>query len=72
MTPDRSRQLGLALMAASVLQLLVFLAGASRRSYAVIALPVFAALAIVSALAFWVGYTMATARWDEEGGTPTD
>ncbi len=63
---DRSRMLGRALMAGAVLQLLVFLIGLSRRSYLVVALPVGVGLALVSALAFWVGYTMAYAQWDDE------
>lgn len=65
MTVDSSRQLGQALMAFSGLQVLLFLIGASRRSYAAIAIPVFAMLALVSALAFWVGYTMANTDWGE-------
>ncbi len=63
---DRSRMLGRALMAGAVLQLLVFLIGLARRSYLVVALPVGVGLALVSALAFWVGYTMAFAQWDDE------
>ena len=66
MNGDRSRTLGRLLMAGAVLQMLVFLVGAARRSYLVIALPLGAGLAVVSALAFWVGYTMAYAEWDEE------
>jgi hypothetical protein len=64
-TLDRSRQIGQALMVLSGLQVLLFLIGASRRSYAALAIPVFAGLAVVSALAFWVGYTMATTDWGE-------
>ena len=63
---DRSRLLGRALMAGAVLQLLVFVIGLSRRSYLVLALPVGLGLGLVSALAFWVGYTMAYAQWDDE------
>lgn len=59
---DRSRRLGLVLMAGAILQLFVFLGAASRRSYAALALPV----AALSALAFWLGYTMAYAEWDDE------
>ena len=62
----RSRMLGRLLMVAAVLQLLVFIGGLTRRSYLVVALPVGAGLAALSALAFWVGYTMAYARWDED------
>ena len=53
-------------MALSVLQLLFFVVGAMRRSYLVLALPVAAGLAVVSGLAYWVGYTLAYARWDDE------
>lgn len=66
MTPDRSRQLGQGLMALSVVQLLLFAVGAARRSYATLAIPVFIGIGVVSALAFWVGYTMAVAKWDDD------
>lgn len=66
MSPERSRQLGQALMALSVVQLLLFVVGALRRSYLVLALPVALGLAAVSGLAYWVGYTLAHARWDED------
>ncbi|MYI83432.1 MAG: hypothetical protein F4056_09175 [Chloroflexi bacterium] len=63
---DRSRRLGLLLMAGAILQLFLFLGAASRRSYAALALPVGAGVAALSALAFWLGYTMAYAEWDAE------
>ena len=66
MTPERSRQLGQALMAVSVVQLLVFVLAAMRKSYAALAVPVFFGLTLISGLAFWVGWTMAAAQWDEE------
>jgi hypothetical protein len=72
MTQDRSRRFGQALMAVSALQLLLFLIGASRRSYAALALPVGAGLAVVSALTFWVGYTMATTNWDDPADYAVD
>lgn len=72
MTPERSRQLGQGLMALSVLQLLLFVAGAARRSYATLAIPVFIGISVVSALAFWVGYTMAVAKWDDDEFAPED
>jgi hypothetical protein len=53
-------------MAVSVVQLLVFILGAMRKSYAALALPVFFGLAVVSGLAFWVGWTMAAAQWEED------
>ena len=52
-------------MAGSVLALLIFLVGAMKRSYAVVAIPVFAVVAVGSALGFWVGYTMAVQEWDD-------
>lgn len=66
MTPERSRQLGKALMALSVVQVLLFLVAAMRRSYAALAIPVFIGVAIVSGLGFWVGWTMSAAEWDAE------
>jgi hypothetical protein len=66
MTPDRSRQLGRALMALSVLQTLLFLVAVLRRSYAALAIPVFLGVALVSGLGFWVGWTMAAADWGED------
>ncbi len=56
----RSRQLGMILMAGASLQMLVMVVGTLRRSYLVLALPVLSASAVVCALAFWVGWTMAT------------
>ena len=70
MTVEQTRQLGRALMAVSVVQLLLFLVGASRRSYAALAIPVFAGIALASGLAFWVGYTMAASQGDEEQFDP--
>ncbi|MEX2225116.1 MAG: hypothetical protein WEB52_01555 [Dehalococcoidia bacterium] len=54
----RSRELGMILMIASAVQMLFMLVGMMRRSYLVVALPVVTAVGIVSALAFWVGWTM--------------
>lgn len=54
----RSRQLGLILAIGAALQMLVLVIGVMRRSYMAIALPVMVATGIVSALAFWVGWTM--------------
>jgi hypothetical protein len=55
---ERSQTIGSILMLVSGLQLLIFTLGMMRRSYLAVALPVFAATAAVSALLFWVGYTM--------------
>jgi len=62
----RSRMLGRLLMVVAVLQMLAFVVGLARRSYLVVALPVGGGLAALSALAFWVGYTMAYAQWDDD------
>ena len=55
---ERSQTIGTLLMAASGLQMLVFTFGMLRRSYLAVALPVFAAMGVISGLLFWVGYTM--------------
>ena len=54
----RSRQLGMFIAIGASLQMLIMVLGTLRRSYLVIALPVLAATGVVSALAFWVGWTM--------------
>ena len=55
---ERSQTMGTMLMAVSALQMLVFTLGMLRRSYLAVALPVLTAMAAVSGLLFWVGYTM--------------
>ncbi len=58
---ERSSQMtGMLIMAGAVLEMLLFLYGAARRSYIAVALPVMAAVAAVSALTFWVGWTLLT------------
>ena len=57
LTHEQSQQLGKAVMALSVVQILLFLVGVSKRSYAALAIPVFFAVAAISALGFWVGWT---------------
>lgn len=54
----RSQQVGMGLMAVTGLNMLVMLIGVMRRSYLVIALPVLAGVGVVSALGFWVGWTL--------------
>lgn len=61
---DRSQMTGALIMAGAALQLLVFAAGLFRRSYLAVALPVTGAMAALSALAFWVGWTMLTTPAD--------
>ena len=60
----RSHQLGMFLMIGAAAQMLIMLIGTARRSYLVIALPVLAAVGVISALAFWVGWTMANTEAD--------
>lgn len=71
----RSRELGIILMIAAAFQALFILIGMMRRSYFAVALPVATAVAIISALAFWVGWTMANtepdlAELEEAEGVP--
>ncbi len=54
----KSKQMGMFLMIAASIEALFMLVGAMRRSYLAIALPVMAAVGLISALAFWVGWTM--------------
>jgi hypothetical protein len=53
-------------MAASGLGLMFFLAGVMRRSYLVLAVPVAILAGAAAGLTFWVGYTMATTRWETD------
>ena len=64
----RARLLGALLMAGAALPALLFLAGASRRSYLALALPVGAGLGLVSALAFWVGCMLVRGEDDGPAG----
>ncbi|MHB8578092.1 MAG: hypothetical protein ACYDCQ_22505 [Dehalococcoidia bacterium] len=61
---DRTRMTGALIMAGSIVQLLVFSIGFARRSYLAIALPITLALAGISALGIWVGWTMMTTESD--------
>jgi hypothetical protein len=54
----RSKDLGMFIMIGAAVQMLIMTIGTLRRSYYVIALPVLAAVGVISALAFWVGWTM--------------
>lgn len=57
---ERTRLTGAALMAATALQVLLFIGGATRRSYAALALPVGVIVTVASVLGFWVGWTLLT------------
>lgn len=60
----QSRQLGMILMVGAALDMLIMTIGVMRRSYLVIALPVLALTAVISALTFWVGWTIANTDAD--------
>jgi hypothetical protein len=55
---NRAQKTGVILIAAGALEMLLFLYGAMRRSYLALALPMTAAMTALTALTFWVGYTM--------------
>lgn len=63
---NRAQQTGVVLMAGAALELLLFLYGAARRSYLALALPITAAMLALTALTFWLGWTMATMEDDDE------
>ena len=67
---ERSQLTGAALMVASVFQLILFLWGMARKSYAVLALPMLGILTMISVLAFWIGWTMLTSETDIEEEEP--
>jgi hypothetical protein len=60
-----SQRTGLIIMIVSAFQFVIFFWAMTRKSYMALALPVGSALAAVSALAFWIGWTMFTGE-DEE------
>ena len=59
-----SRKMGGLIIVGALLELVVFLYGLSRRSYAAVAAPVAVAMTGLSALAVWVGWTMLTIEED--------
>jgi hypothetical protein len=73
---ERTQLTGVLIMAATVLQMIIFLWATAKRSYMAVALPVMAAVAAVSALAFWIGWTMFTTEseledeLEDEAATP--
>lgn len=64
---SRAQKTGVLLIVVAALEMLLFLYGAMRRSYLALALPVAAAMAALTALTVWVGYTMLMME-EEEGG----
>ena len=61
---DRSQMTGVLIIGGAAVQMLLFLYGLSKRSYAALAIPVTAAVAGLSALTMWVGWTMLTTETD--------
>ena len=63
---SRAQKTGLLLIAGASLEMLLFLYGAMRHSYLALALPMTAAMAALTALTFWVGWTMMTMEEEAE------
>lgn len=59
-----TRKTGILIIAGAAVELLLFLYGLSRRSYAALAVPVAVAVAGLTGLAAWVGWTMITIEPD--------
>ncbi len=55
---SRAQKTGVLLIAGAALEMLLFVYGAARRSYLALALPMTAAMMALTALTFWVGWTM--------------
>jgi hypothetical protein len=69
---DRARTTGIVLMVGASLQMLLFVYGALRRSYWALAVPVSAAMLALTALTFWMGWTMLTMEEEIEEPPRTD
>jgi hypothetical protein len=63
---SRAQKTGALLIAGAALEMLLFLYGAMRRSYLALALPMTAAMTALTALTFWVGWTMLTMEEEAE------
>ena len=63
---DRAQTTGKLLIAGAALQMLLFLYGATRRSYLALALPVTAAMTAVTILTLWLGWTMLSMQPEED------
>lgn len=61
---DRSQMTGIAIIVVATVQFLAFSYGLFRKSYLALALPLTLALAGISVLAIWVGWTMMTTETD--------
>ncbi len=62
---QKSQSTGLIIIIVAVFQMVLFLGAALHRSYLALAVPVLSALAAVTTIAFWIGWTMFTAEADE-------
>ena len=63
---EKSQRTGLIIMIAAAFAVVFFFWSIMRRSYMAVALPVMSALAVVSALAFWIGWTLFAGEDEEE------
>ena len=63
---EKSQRTGLIIMVASAFAAVFFFWSIMRRSYMAVALPVMSALAVVSALAFWIGWTLFAGEEEDE------
>jgi hypothetical protein len=55
---EKSQRTGLIIMVVSAFTCVFFFWSIMRRSYMAVALPVMSALAVVTGLAFWIGWTL--------------
>ena len=55
------------MMALAALQIVLFALGVLRRSYAALAIPVTLLVGVITVLAFWVGWTLASMEDDLAG-----
>ena len=63
---NQGQKTGLLLMIGAAVELLLFFYGAIRRSYLALALPIAAAMMALSALTFWLGWTMLNMEAEDE------
>jgi hypothetical protein len=63
---EKSQRTGLIIMIAAAFSTVFFFWSTLRRSYMAVALPVMGAVAAVSALAFWIGWTMFIGEGEDE------
>jgi hypothetical protein len=66
----RAQNTGMFLIVGAALEMLLFVYGVLRRSYMALALPVTMAMAAVTVLTIWLGWTMLTMPEEEEEAPP--